>query len=155
MISNFEGDVHMRQPSIRYQSSAARKSDNKPTIPGKGAFILLCRIFSVDRPTKFEFKVVTLAVWLPLEAYKPSNSNFLGRTTENYSVKQNKSTFKCEKYFGSPSEPWDPLGKAKLSYWYYVIRWDKAERCFITSPVSVPSSCVLANLGCNREVGTS
>jgi len=34
VISNFEGDVHMRQPSIRYQSSAARKSDNKPTIPG-------------------------------------------------------------------------------------------------------------------------
>ena len=35
VISNFEGDVHMRQPSIRYQSSAARKSDyNKPGIPG-------------------------------------------------------------------------------------------------------------------------
>jgi hypothetical protein len=34
VISNFEGDVHMRQPSIRYQSSAARKSDYKPSIPG-------------------------------------------------------------------------------------------------------------------------
>ena len=47
-----------------------------------GAFILLCRIFSVDRPTKFDSKVVTLAVLLPLEAYKLSRSNFLGQTTD-------------------------------------------------------------------------
>ena len=28
----------------------------------KGAFILLCQIFSVDRPTKFDSKVVTQAL---------------------------------------------------------------------------------------------
>ena len=56
----------------------------------KGSFILLCRIFSVDRPTKLDWKLVTQAVWLPLEAYKLSNSNFLGRSTEKDSAKQNK-----------------------------------------------------------------
>ena len=59
----------------------------------KGAFILLCWIFSVYRPTKFDLKVVTQALWLPLEAHKLSSSNFLGRSTEKNSAKQNKRTF--------------------------------------------------------------
>ena len=51
----------------------------------KGPFILLCRIFSADRPTKFDSKVVTQALWPPLEADKLS--------TQKKSVKQNKRTF--------------------------------------------------------------
>ena len=64
----------------------------------KGPFILLCRIFSADRPTKFDSKVVTQALWPPLEAHKLSSSNFLGRSTEKNSAKQNKRTFKPEDY---------------------------------------------------------
>ena len=48
----------------------------------KGAFILVCRIFSVDRPTKFGSKVVTQALWLRLEAHKLSSSNSLRQSSE-------------------------------------------------------------------------
>ena len=44
-------------------------------------------------PTKFYSKMVTQALWPPLEAHNLSCSNFLGRSIEKDSAKQNKSTF--------------------------------------------------------------
>ena len=63
---------------------------------------------------------------------------------------------------GSPSDPYDLLGKAKLSYLHDTIRQGKAKAqlskltsVFHYLPSVGPSSCVLAHLGCTSEAGTS
>ena len=66
-------------------------------------------------------------------------------------------------HFGSPSDSWDPWGKAKLSYIQYIIRQGEAElrilelmSVFHLLPSVGPKQlCALVHLGCTPEVGTS
>ena len=66
-------------------------------------------------------------------------------------------------HFGSPSDSWDPCGKAKPSYVQYIIRQGEAELCILelTSvfhqfpSVGPKQMCALAHLGCTCEAGTS
>ena len=66
-------------------------------------------------------------------------------------------------HFGSPSDSWDPCGKAKSSYVHYIIRQGKAElrileltSVFHYLPSVGPKQlCALAHLGCTREANTS
>jgi len=67
-------------------------------------------------------------------------------------------------HFGSPSDSWDPCGKAKQGYVQYVIRQGKGKlhileltQVFHHLPRIGPKQlCALAHLGCTHEPsGTS
>ena len=66
-------------------------------------------------------------------------------------------------HFGSPSDSWNPCGKAKPSHVQYIIRQGEAElhileltlvfhHLFSVGPKQL---CASAHLGCTREAGTS
>ena len=66
-------------------------------------------------------------------------------------------------HFGSPSDSWDPCGKAMLSYTQYIIRQGEAKLCileltsvFYHFPSANPKQlCALAHLEFNHTAGTS